>query len=133
MLHSKTFRTRSIGWALFGVNFRPLQKIEAIMGDGRIFDTGPFFARLRYVHICILIVTEKVLIGVHTHIQHHTHTLLTPHTYTDTTHHTHPTPHTPHLTSHLHTHTLHTGLTQNFPVRWNGKEFSFELSTVVVQ
>ena len=47
----KTFRTRSIGWALFGVNFRPLQEIEAIMGGGRIFDTGPFFARLRYCHL----------------------------------------------------------------------------------
>jgi len=50
MLHLKTFRTRSIGWALFGVNFRPLQDIEAIMGGGQIFDTGPFFARLRYSH-----------------------------------------------------------------------------------
>ena len=38
----------SIGWALFGVNFRPLPEIEAIMGGGRIFDTGPFFVRLRY-------------------------------------------------------------------------------------
>ena len=35
---------RSIGWALFGVNFKPLQEIE-IMGGGWIFDTGPFFAR----------------------------------------------------------------------------------------
>ena len=25
---------------LLGVNFRPLQEIEAIMGGGRIFDTG---------------------------------------------------------------------------------------------
>ena len=50
MLHLKTFRTGSIGWALVGVNFRPLQEIEAIMGGGRIFDTGPFFARLRYMH-----------------------------------------------------------------------------------
>ena len=33
----------------FGVNFRPLQEIEAIMGGGQIFDTGPFFARLRYM------------------------------------------------------------------------------------
>ena len=41
---------RSIGWALFGVNFRPLQENEAIMGDGWIFDTGPFFVRLRYTH-----------------------------------------------------------------------------------
>ena len=40
MLDLKTFRTRSIGWALFGVNFRPLREIEAIMGGGRIFDTG---------------------------------------------------------------------------------------------
>ena len=31
-LHSKIFRTRSIGWALFGVKFRLLQKIEAMMG-----------------------------------------------------------------------------------------------------
>ena len=43
-----TLCTRSIGWALFGVNFRPLQEIEAIMGGRQIFDTGPFFARLRY-------------------------------------------------------------------------------------
>ena len=42
MLHLKTFRMRSIGWALFGVNFRPLQEIETIMGGGWIFDTGPF-------------------------------------------------------------------------------------------
>ena len=48
MLHLKTSCTRSLGWALFGVNHRPLQEIEATMGDGRIFDTGPFFARLRY-------------------------------------------------------------------------------------
>jgi len=45
----RTFCTRSIGWALFGVKFRPLQEIEAIMGGGRIFDTGPFFVRLRYM------------------------------------------------------------------------------------
>ena len=50
MLHLKTFCTRSIGWALYGVNFRPLQEIEAIMGGGRIFDTGPFFARLQYMY-----------------------------------------------------------------------------------
>ena len=37
MLHSKTFHTRSIGWGLFGVNFRPLQKIEEIMGVGGYF------------------------------------------------------------------------------------------------
>ena len=47
MLHLKTFHTRSIGWALFGVNFRPLQEIEAIMWGGRIFDNGPFFTRLK--------------------------------------------------------------------------------------
>ena len=29
------------------VGARPLQEIEAIMGGGRIFDTGPFFVRLR--------------------------------------------------------------------------------------
>ena len=34
---------------LFGVNFRPLQEIEAIMGGGRIFATGSFFVRLRYL------------------------------------------------------------------------------------
>ena len=39
----KTFRTRWIGWALFGVNSGPLQEIKAIMGCGWIFDTGPFF------------------------------------------------------------------------------------------
>ena len=45
----KAFLMRSIVLALFGVNFRPLQKVEAIMGGGRIFDTGPFFTRLRYL------------------------------------------------------------------------------------
>ena len=33
----KKFCTRSIGWAVFGVNFRPLQEVEAIMGVGWIF------------------------------------------------------------------------------------------------
>ena len=47
MLHLKTFCTRSIRWALFRVNFRPLQEVEAIIGGGQIFDTGPFFARLQ--------------------------------------------------------------------------------------
>ena len=42
MLHLKTFRTRSIGWALFGVNFRPLQKSEAIMGGGGHLILGIF-------------------------------------------------------------------------------------------
>ena len=51
MLHSKTFRTRSIGWALFGVNFRPLQEIEAIMGGGRIFDS--YWALFRETMVCI--------------------------------------------------------------------------------
>ena len=45
-----------IGWALFGVNFRPLQEIEAIMGGGRIFDTRPFFARQRYSKRCSLLL-----------------------------------------------------------------------------
>ena len=49
------FCTKSIGWTLFGVNFRPLQEIEAIKGDGWIFDTGPFFARLWYVQIKIVV------------------------------------------------------------------------------
>ena len=48
-----------MGGALFGVNFKPLQEIEAIMGCGWIFDTGPFFARLRYVHTWALLHTEK--------------------------------------------------------------------------
>ena len=56
MLHLKTFRTRSIAWELFRVNFRPLQEIEAIIGGGRIFDTGPFFARLGYMYICHTLV-----------------------------------------------------------------------------
>ena len=34
---------------LFGVNFRPLQEIEAIIGGGQIFDTGSFFTRLQYM------------------------------------------------------------------------------------
>ena len=40
MLYLKTFCTRSIGWALLGVNFKPLQEIEAIMGGEQIFDTA---------------------------------------------------------------------------------------------
>ena len=41
MLHSKTFCTRSIWWAL--LNFRPLQKIEAIIGGvGGYLIVGPF-------------------------------------------------------------------------------------------
>ena len=43
----KTFCTRSIWLVLFRVIFKPLQEVEAIMGDGRIFDTGLFFTRLR--------------------------------------------------------------------------------------
>ena len=43
------------------MSFRPLQKIEAIMGGGRIFGTGPFFARLRYIHSYI----KDVTIGKH--------------------------------------------------------------------
>ena len=39
----------STRWALFRVNFKPLQEIKAKYGGGRIFDTGPFFARLRYI------------------------------------------------------------------------------------
>ena len=38
----------STGWAPFRVNFRPLQEIKVKYGGGRIFDTGPFIARLRY-------------------------------------------------------------------------------------
>ena len=45
-LEFKTSHVGSIGWALFGVNFRPSQEIEAIMGGGGIFDTGPFFVQL---------------------------------------------------------------------------------------
>ena len=54
MLHLKTSRMRSIGWALFGVNFRPLHETEAKMEGGRIFDTGPSFARLQYVNMGLL-------------------------------------------------------------------------------
>ena len=49
---------------LYGVNFRPLQEIEAIMGGGRIFDTGPFFARLRYIlhmHLFTLVYYDVYL------------------------------------------------------------------------
>ena len=45
---------KSIGRALFGVNFRPLQEIEAIMEGGRIFDTKPFFAILQYLRVSYL-------------------------------------------------------------------------------
>ena len=70
MLHSKTFHTRSIGWALFGVNFRPLQEIEAIMGGERIFDTGPFFARLTVNRKVLFTNTKKMIMPVepHTHV-----------------------------------------------------------------
>ena len=61
--------TGSIGWALFGVNFRPLQEIEAVMGGGRIFDTGPFFARLRYY------VSLKNELFTGPTCTHHTHTV----------------------------------------------------------
>ena len=50
-LHHVAFEkfSHEVNWVgTFGVNFRPLQEIEAITGGGRIFDTGPFFARLRY-------------------------------------------------------------------------------------
>ena len=43
-----TLCSRSIGRALFGVHFRPLQEIGAIMEAGQIFDTGSIFTRLRY-------------------------------------------------------------------------------------
>ena len=36
---------------LFGVNFRPLQEIEAKIEGGQIFDAGPFFGRLRYYNL----------------------------------------------------------------------------------
>ena len=45
----------------FGVNFRSLQEIEAIMGGGQIFDTGRFFARLRYKHILCAYISTKAL------------------------------------------------------------------------
>ena len=51
--------TRSIKWELFGVNFRPLQEIEAIMGGGRIFDTGPFFARQLYIDVIHIIKAPR--------------------------------------------------------------------------
>ena len=70
MLQSKTFCKRSIGWALFGVNFRPLQ----VMGGGRIFDTGPFFTRLRYMHTFIHQINIHIPM-LHTHIIIHTHIL----------------------------------------------------------
>ena len=59
--YRKTSRTRLFGWALFGVNFRPLQKIEAIMGGGRIFDIGSFFARLRYYRRSIRNFNFKII------------------------------------------------------------------------
>ena len=34
-----------------GVNFRPLQEIKAKYGDGRRFNTGTLFARLRQLHM----------------------------------------------------------------------------------
>ena len=37
-----------VNWmGAFWSKLRPLKEIEAIMGGGRIFDTGPFFARPR--------------------------------------------------------------------------------------
>jgi len=48
MLNLKLSARGQLGGRFFGVNFRPLQEIEVIMGGGRIFDSGPFFARLQY-------------------------------------------------------------------------------------
>ena len=48
----KTFCMGSIGWVLSEVNFRPLQEIEVIVGDGWIFE--PFFARLQYFLVSVL-------------------------------------------------------------------------------
>ena len=54
-MHLETFRTRS---ALFGVNFRPLQKIEAIMGGGQVCSNSNFgnlgvFKILRFLDLDI--------------------------------------------------------------------------------
>ena len=42
-----TLFSRGTGFFNNVLLYSPLQKIEAIMGGGRIFDTGPFFARVR--------------------------------------------------------------------------------------
>ena len=55
MLHLKTFRMRSIGWALFGVNFRPLQEIEAIMGMGGYLILDPFSRDYGTLCICLAV------------------------------------------------------------------------------
>ena len=38
------------GWALILVNFDPIQEIGPKVGRGCSFVSGPFFARLRYMH-----------------------------------------------------------------------------------
>ena len=48
-----TFRTRSIGRALFGVNFGPLQEIEAIMGVDEYLILGPFSRDYKKIIIII--------------------------------------------------------------------------------
>ena len=59
-------RARPTGWVLFRVNSRPLQEIKAKYGGGRIFDTGPFFARLRYCNLSTLVpvVEDNQLVGM---------------------------------------------------------------------
>ena len=59
-LHYVSFQNfpHEVNWrALYGVNFRPLQEIETIMGGGRIFDTWPF---LRDYGISIVVTVDCV-------------------------------------------------------------------------
>ena len=41
-------------WALFQISLRPQKEIEAKLGDGRTFHSGPSFARLRYHNMAYL-------------------------------------------------------------------------------
>ena len=49
-----------MGGCFYGANFRPSQEIEAIMGGGQIFDTGPFFVRLWYKNVWDAAIGEEL-------------------------------------------------------------------------
>ena len=44
------------GWALIRVNFDPIQEIGPKVGGGRSFVGGPFFMRVRYLHLVMIAV-----------------------------------------------------------------------------
>ena len=44
------------GWVLIQVNFDPIQEIGPKVGDGRSFVRGPYFTKLRYIHLVVIAV-----------------------------------------------------------------------------